>query len=241
MAAVPERLRVGAGRHPRAQTAELPDAAGGDHRSGQRHHGGRGDQRAGGLRRRVHGQGLRVGVVSGGADCFRGTAEPPRLLRQDQAQQADPHRRLAVPGIGGGRARDVQPLSHARRRREAREPDMRRLGGGRRFGGHGQHPRHRGGGRPFLYRAGGPFPRLRGGDRRHRPQHPVSAGFLSGGQDDSRRERRVHGSGSAGADGVVVRPRCRQHNVHPRHGLHAHVGPGHWDWRCSAAPGRAWG
>ena len=41
-----------------------------------------------------HRQGVRLGIVHGGADRGHRPPEPPRVFRQDQAQQADPPRRL---------------------------------------------------------------------------------------------------------------------------------------------------
>ena len=70
------RHLAGARFHPRAQTPQLPDAAGRDHRRGQRHPGRRGHRRTRRVRRKHHSQSFRVRQLSGGADRLGGPAYP---------------------------------------------------------------------------------------------------------------------------------------------------------------------
>ncbi len=85
-----------------------------------------------------HRQGVRLGILPGGADRGHRQAEPPRVLRQDQAQQADPPRRRALSGSRQRRRRALQPVPQPHLRREARKPDLRRHHHHRRFRRHGR-------------------------------------------------------------------------------------------------------
>ncbi len=162
----------------------------------------------------------------GGADCGHRPAEPPRIFRQAQTQQADPHGGRALRGVRQRRRRALQPLPPAHLRREARKPDLRGQldsGFGRRHGG---HSRHRRGGRPLLHRPGRPLARLRGSDRRYGADHALPRRCFAARPDGAHRRHRVHRDRRAGAAGLAF-GRDQDNSVYiPDHRLQPHVRSG---------------